>query len=89
MIVNNFHIQWASSFSKPFEANPPLAIDANAVLALSVPFQRFKTVAGKAARSLSSTARLQAVQLQVGGPFDSRERLYPLAGGKIPLRLSR
>jgi hypothetical protein len=45
MIANNFQVQWARRFSRPFEANPPLVIDADAVLALSVPFQRFKTVA--------------------------------------------
>jgi hypothetical protein len=44
-IVNNFPIRWAGSFSRPFEANPPLVIGADTVLSLSVPFQRFKTVA--------------------------------------------
>jgi hypothetical protein len=45
MIVNNLHVAWAGPFFGPFKANPPLVIDADAVLALSVPFQRFKTVA--------------------------------------------
>ena len=42
MVVNNLHVGWAGPFFGPFKANPPLVINADAVLALSVPFQRFK-----------------------------------------------
>ncbi len=47
MVINNLHVGWAGRFFGPFKANPLLVIDANAVLALSVPSQRFKTVAAK------------------------------------------
>ena len=47
MVVNNLHVAWAGPFCGPFKANPPLVIDADAVLALSASFQRLKAVAGQ------------------------------------------
>jgi hypothetical protein len=54
MVINNLHAAWAGRFFGPFEAASPLVIDADAVLAFSVPFQPFKT-AGNTARPLSTT----------------------------------
>jgi hypothetical protein len=39
------------AFLRAFKANPPLVIDADAVLAFSVPTQRFKRLPGNTARS--------------------------------------
>jgi len=46
MIIDDLDIDGTGGTFRPFEANPPLVIDADAVLALSVPSQRFETVAG-------------------------------------------
>jgi hypothetical protein len=56
VIVDNLHVQWPRRSASPLEANPPLIVNADAVLALAVAYQRFKTVPGNAARSLSDVA---------------------------------
>jgi len=61
MVVNNLHVGWAGAFFSPFKANPPLVIDADAVLALSVPPQRFKTVSGQYGKVLKHDRRLESV----------------------------
>jgi hypothetical protein len=58
MVINNLHVGWAGRFFGPFKANPPLVIDADAVLALSVPSQRFKTVAGQYGKVFKHDGRL-------------------------------
>jgi len=44
MVIHDFHVQ--RIFSLPTEANPPLVIDADAVLAHAITLQRFQSVAG-------------------------------------------
>ena len=84
MIINDLHVRWAEGVFGPFQASPPLIIDANAVLALPVPSQRFKTIAGQYGKVFKHDGRLRSVQLQTGGTFDSKERLYPFTGCEVP-----
>ncbi len=83
MVIDNLHVRWAVRFVGPFKTDPPLVVDPNAVLALSVSPQRLQPVAGQRAKVLENGGRLQSVPLQTGGAFDSGERLYPFTGGKI------
>jgi hypothetical protein len=46
MVINDLHVGWAGRISEPHKANPPLLIDADAVLTLAVAFQRFLPIAG-------------------------------------------
>ena len=45
MIINNLNIDWSRRSLRPLEANPPLIINADAILALTVVFERFEAVA--------------------------------------------
>ena len=47
MIIYDLHILGSGEPFGPFEANPRLVVDADTVLALAVPFERFKTVTGQ------------------------------------------
>ncbi len=44
VIVHDLYVAWA--MDRPDEAKPPLLIDTNAVLALSITPQRLETIAG-------------------------------------------
>src|SRR6267143_3894556 len=84
VIVHDLNIDPTGRTFRPFETDPPLIVDTNAVLTLPVPDQRLETVARQRAKVLQRHGRLEAVELQLRGPFDSRERLDPLAGGELP-----
>jgi hypothetical protein len=49
VVINDPDIDRAGRFFGPFEANPPLVIDADAVLSLSVTKERFMPIAAKRA----------------------------------------
>jgi hypothetical protein len=84
MIINDLHVRWAEGVFGPFKASPPLIVDANAALALPVPSQRFKTIAGQYGKVFKHDGRLRSVQPQTGGAFDSKERRYPFTGCEVP-----
>ena len=83
MIIDNLDIRWTGSAFRPFEANPPLIVDADAVLASSVSFQRFKPVARQNGEIFQLDGRLETVQLQPRGTFDTGECFDTFAGGEI------
>jgi hypothetical protein len=58
MVINNFHVGWAGCLFGPFKTDPPLVIDADAVLAFSVSFQGFKAVAGQYGKVSKHNGRL-------------------------------
>jgi len=62
MVVNDLDIRWAECPSGPLKADPPLVIDANAVLASSIPFQDFESVAWQGSKIPELDSRLQAIQ---------------------------
>src|SRR3984885_15969423 len=47
MIIDNLQVEWPRRSVGPLEANPPLIVNVDAVLALAVAYQRFKTVLGQ------------------------------------------
>jgi hypothetical protein len=53
--------------SPPFEADPPLVVDANAELALSIALQSFEAVARQCRQILQGDRRLDPVQLETRG----------------------
>jgi Fic family protein len=69
------------------EANPPLIVDANAELALSVSLQPFETIAGQHGKIFERYSRFQTVQLQTRGTLDTRERFDVFAGREVPRTL--
>lgn len=60
MVVHNFHVQ--RIFAVPAEANPPLVIDADAVLAFAVVFQRFQMIAIRHAQIIQAARLIQQQQ---------------------------
>jgi hypothetical protein len=83
MVVNNFNICRAGRPCGPLEADPPLIIDANAVLTLSITLQGFESVARQSAQILELDRGFQPIQLESGGALNSRERFDPLTGCEI------
>ncbi len=82
MIVCNFHIDRSRRAVRPFKANPPLVINANAVLAFSVALKRFKTVT----RYIRITERcycLKPVELYLRLVLKALEGFNPFSFGKI------
>jgi hypothetical protein len=67
MVIHNFHVQ--RIFAVPSEANPPLVIYADAVLAFAVVFQGFQVVA------IRHTQIIQAARLMQHQQFSPRHTL--------------
>src|SRR5262249_4681912 len=83
VVVNNFHVRWAPRTINPFEANPPLIVNADAVLPLPVTYQCFETIPGQCNQVPQRSRRLHTVQFHARGPFKSRECLNPLPSCEI------
>ncbi len=47
VIINDLNIDWTKHPFRPFEANSPLLVDADAVLAFAITLERFQMVAGQ------------------------------------------
>jgi len=54
----------------PLEAYPPLIVDADAVLALTITVQRLQTVAGRHAEIVESLRRVDRQKLRAGAPLN-------------------
>ena len=83
MIVNNLDARWSGGSARPLEANSPLIVNANTVLALAVAHQSFKAIAGQNGQVSEGGGRFQTVELQARGALESRESLDAFAGGEI------
>jgi hypothetical protein len=60
VVVDDFDILRSSG--SPYETDPPLIIDPNAVLARSVGFERFQTVAGRHAQIVQVSRSIKQTQ---------------------------
>lgn len=76
MVIDNFYILGA--FGCPHEADAPLVVDADAVLALAVALQGFKPVAGRDTQVVQHMGRVQQAQLFQGGCLDIHPAAYPI-----------
>src|SRR5262245_34736536 len=83
VIVNNFDGRRAGRTVGPLEADPPLVIDADAVLPLAVSGQRFKTVTGQRGEVLQRNGGFQTVQFEARGSFDAGEGFDSFAVGEV------
>src|ERR1700722_4828412 len=83
VIVDNLHVPRPRRSVSPLEANPPLIVYADAVLALAVTYQRFKTVSRQRSEIADRGSRLQTIKLQARGPLKAREYLDPLTAGEF------
>src|SRR5437870_1863149 len=84
MIVDDLNVDRTDGTFRPLETDPPLVIDPDAVLTLTVPDQHFEPVAGQDGKVPQRHHCLDTVKLQLRGPFDPRECLDPFASGEFP-----
>jgi hypothetical protein len=75
MIIDDLDIDGTGGTFRPFEANPPLVIDADAVLALAVALERFEPIAGQSGKVFQTRRGFEPVESDFG--------LSPKAG-KLP-----
>ena len=78
MIIDNFNSGWSAG--TPNEANAPLVVDPNTVLAFAVAFERFESVARRYSQIIQACCQLQLPQLAAGNGFDIGEAPNPLSG---------
>ena len=83
VIVNNLYVGWPRRLVEPLEANPPLIINADAILALAVAYQSFKPIARQRRKVPRRSGRLETVQFQARGPFKSRKCPDSFPSGEI------
>jgi hypothetical protein len=83
MVINNLHVGRTGGAFRPVEADSPLIVDADAVLAFSISSQHFKTVARQHGKISERDGGLQTVQLHARRAFDTGERLDTFADRKI------
>jgi hypothetical protein len=84
MIIDNLNVDRAWRAFGPLEANPPLVIDADAVLSLPVSLQGLQPVAGDGGEVFQSRGRIQPVEPRFGLSRETRKFLDALAIGKTP-----
>jgi hypothetical protein len=72
---------------EPGKADPPLVVDADTVLALTVALQKFQSVPRKRRKSSDIRSRVQHIQFAKGGPFDGPKAAHAFALKK-PLGVS-
>ncbi len=62
MVVDDFNIARAGGPLRPLKTDPPLLVDPDAILSLTVTPQRLQPVSGKAPKRLQMWCRLKAIQ---------------------------
>jgi hypothetical protein len=83
VIVDDLRVEWPRRSVSPLEANPPLIVNADAVLSLAVAYQRLKTVPGQRGEISERRSSVHTIKFQARGPFKSRECLNPCSGGEF------
>lgn len=83
MVINNFKVLGSTGSIRPFEADTPLAVNSNAVLAFPVSLQTLKSVPRQTRQVSQRHCGLQPIKLHPGRVLDSRKSLHPPPGGKL------
>jgi len=68
MVIDNFDV--LDTVLMPFKADPPLPVDADGVLAIAVPAQRFQAVSRRDAKIRQRFGKMQHDQLARGQPLN-------------------
>ena len=83
MIIGDFDVERAGRIIWPLKTDPPLSVDADAILAQSVAFQRLKTIAAQGHQSLFVGRTFQNFKPSIGLPIKCLKRWYALSFGKL------
>jgi hypothetical protein len=78
MVINNLDVQRTGRPTRPLEADSPLIVNANAVLSLSVAFQRFQPDSRQRGKVFEFDSRFQTIEFELGSTLNSAERSDPL-----------
>ncbi len=73
MIVNNLNVPCFAI--APHKTDPPLIVNANAVLTLAVAVQRLQTIAGRHTQIVELLCRVDHKQLRAGAPLNLRRQI--------------
>src|ERR1700679_2482601 len=77
VVIDDFNVRRAGFAFGPSETNSPLIVDADAVFAAAIAFQRFKAIAGQSGQIGKRYSGFETIQLQscraikAGEGFDS------------------
>lgn len=83
MVVRNLHVVCVPT--SPGEADPPLVIDANAVLSVTTPSELLQAIAGRQAEVVQRPCRVENSQLFPRGALEFwAESGNPLSGEHPP-----
>ena len=82
VVINDLNIDRAKRALGPFETNPPLLVDPNAVLTLAITFKRFQTVARQIQVSERSRG-VKLVKLHLRLTLEPREGLDSFASSEL------
>jgi len=63
VVVHDLDVDWANA--RPYEADSPLVIDANAVLTLSIALQGLKAVARRSLQKVQGLCRVKLGELSL------------------------
>jgi len=90
MIIDDLNFSRAGRLFGPREANPPLVINADAVLALPVTFERFKPVTRQSCKVFQTRGCIQSVKTKLGlsgktGKFPDPLAICEASGLAIPV----
>ena len=83
MIVHDLDIGRSGRPFRPLKADSPLIVDTDAVLAPAIALQRLEAVSRKDREIFQRGRRVELVELQLGLPGKSGERLDVFAFGEL------
>jgi hypothetical protein len=89
VIIHNFYVRRADSPVRPFEADSPLIVNANAVLALAISGQGLKAITGQRRKipiEVAASIRSSFIRTERSNPEKALTR-FPAAKSRV--RLSR
>jgi len=77
MVIDNFHTM--SAVLLPNKAQPPLIVNTDAVLSLTLTFQCFQSVPWRHSQAVQFSGSMQLEQFSPRNPFDVLESAHALA----------
>jgi len=77
MIIHNLHVQRIGP--SPAETDPPLIIDADAVLSLPFSLESLQAVSGRGSKVTQLHSAVQLAQFPAGGPLERDKARHALA----------
>jgi hypothetical protein len=83
VIANNLSVRWPQRSAGPLEANPPLIIYPNAVLAFAFALQRLKTIPRQRDQIAKGSGGFQPIELQPRGALDTGDGLDAFSCGEV------